>query len=291
MPSSSSFILGTVQLGMKYGINNERGKPSLEEAEDILSLAKEEGIQILDTAEAYGNSQEIIGSFHKKSHTQFKVMTKFKNLPEKHTLSEWSERTNKKLGIDKLYALLLHDFATYSQLSSEQVQAIKSQIHCEKIGVSLYTLKELELVAQRNDIDLIQLPFNLLDSSPEKIKILESLKRNNIILHSRSCFLQGVYAMALDALPEHLHPLSQELGKLQELAMSQGLSLLELALRYNFSQPLFDGHLLGVDSVDQLKQNLKSLNAGSLSPVIQEAILKIQPANADLINPSLWPKE
>ena len=51
-------------MGLDYGINNSYGKISNRQSFEILSLAFSNGINILDTAEVYGNSHQIIGKFH-----------------------------------------------------------------------------------------------------------------------------------------------------------------------------------------------------------------------------------
>ena len=51
---------------MKYGINNSLGMPSIEESIRILNIAKKCGIKRLDTADAYGESQKIIGAYHQR---------------------------------------------------------------------------------------------------------------------------------------------------------------------------------------------------------------------------------
>ena len=61
---NNKLILGTVQMGLPYGINNSTGKVSLEDSLEILDYAFENGIKTLDTAEAYGNAHEVIGIFH-----------------------------------------------------------------------------------------------------------------------------------------------------------------------------------------------------------------------------------
>ena len=56
----NKLVLGMVQLGLNYGINNRRGKPSKGESFSILDRAFEGGIRIFDTAAAYGNAEEIL---------------------------------------------------------------------------------------------------------------------------------------------------------------------------------------------------------------------------------------
>ena len=65
--------LGTVQFGCNYGISNKNGQVTYEEINRILNYAKEVGIDTLDTASLYGNSEEVLGQFNL---SEFKVVTK-----------------------------------------------------------------------------------------------------------------------------------------------------------------------------------------------------------------------
>ena len=60
MQCIDKLVLGTVQLGMDYGINNSSGKPDQREAVSLLAAAYSKGIKYLDTAEAYGTAQQVI---------------------------------------------------------------------------------------------------------------------------------------------------------------------------------------------------------------------------------------
>ena len=48
--------LGTAQFGLPYGINNQYGIPKDDELYKIFLLAKQFGISVLDSAQAYGNA-------------------------------------------------------------------------------------------------------------------------------------------------------------------------------------------------------------------------------------------
>ena len=61
----SQMTLGTVQLGMSYGVNNSTGMPSEEDSFKILDTAYENGITMLDTSDDYGKSEEVIGKYIK----------------------------------------------------------------------------------------------------------------------------------------------------------------------------------------------------------------------------------
>src|SRR5688572_26897914 len=76
--NNGKIILGTVQFGLLYGINNVSGKPDEKKVFDILDHAFHQGISILDTADAYGNASDLIGSYHQSTGNSFIVNTKFR---------------------------------------------------------------------------------------------------------------------------------------------------------------------------------------------------------------------
>ena len=69
-------VLGTVEIGLDYGINNKEGKPSHKQAFELLDAAFENGIRELDTAEGYGDSEDIIGEYQRQTGNSFLIDTK-----------------------------------------------------------------------------------------------------------------------------------------------------------------------------------------------------------------------
>jgi len=115
----SVFSLGTVQLGMTYGLGEDREKPSEEKAFSILDTAMELGVNNLDTANNYGDSEEVIGRWLKKRREENKnlpwIVTKIG--PFKHgsydilrdDILYQTESCLKNLGVDSLDCLMVHD--------------------------------------------------------------------------------------------------------------------------------------------------------------------------------------
>ena len=54
--------LGTVQLGMAYGVANRDGMPGEAQARQLISEALEGGITLFDTAQAYGEAEARLGA-------------------------------------------------------------------------------------------------------------------------------------------------------------------------------------------------------------------------------------
>ena len=83
----SKLAIGTVKFSLDYGIANEAGQVPFDEAQCVLSLAKENEINVLDTAISYGNSEEVLG---KAGTDGFRVVTKLPSLPaDQSDIARW----------------------------------------------------------------------------------------------------------------------------------------------------------------------------------------------------------
>ena len=70
--------LGAAQFGLDYGVSNTHGKVEISEVENILQIAKKNGINTIDTAVVYGNSESILG---KAGVDKFDIVTKLPPIP------------------------------------------------------------------------------------------------------------------------------------------------------------------------------------------------------------------
>jgi uncharacterized protein len=292
MLATSKIILGTVQFGLEYGINNNSGKPNQEAVCAILDLAYENKVRLLDTAEAYGNAQEIIGAYHKQSKNKFDVITKFssKRNDLSSTLAERIYQDLQTLNISSLYCYMYHsltDFRTYYDKHKEDIKILKESGIIDKLGVSVYTDAEMDEVLSKKDLDLIQLPFNLLDNNSRRSDSIRKAKDIGIEIHTRSVFLQGLFFKDLDQLPVKLKDLKPALSKIKDIAERNHLSLTELALNYVIQQPNIDKVLIGVDSTGHLSQDIGSMG-NKISLQVLKEIDSINIEHTDMLNPSNW---
>jgi len=286
---NSKFILGTVQMGLPYGINNTKGKVSLDDSLEILGHAFDNGIRILDSAEAYGNAHEIIGKFHNKyPHKIFKVITK---LPQRKNVDILVKVEDylKELNLNQLETLMFHSYDSY-QNNIENfniLNKLKSEKKIKSIGVSVYTNDEIEKVILNDNIDIIQLPFNLFDNTNLRSDILMKAKSKGKIIHTRSALLQGLFFKDLNDTDNIVQKLKKELALISEISRKENTSISALALGYCLLQKTIDNVLIGVDSLNQLKDNIKSIHH-KIMPQTIEHINTIKIKNLDLLNPSLW---
>ncbi|MEO8171647.1 MAG: aldo/keto reductase [Sediminibacterium sp.] len=285
----ANIILGTVQFGLAYGINNQSGKPSENTVFQILQQAGNLGIDTLDTADAYGNAITLIGKFHKENETRFKVNTKFIGTDYTSIYSEL-ERSLEVLGIASVETLFYHsykDYAAAPQLIGE-LQKLKTKGLVNRIGLSVYSNTEFETAINDAGIDVIQLPFNLLDNYRRRKKYLQLAKAKQKQIQVRSVFLQGLFFKNINELPEVLVPLKPYLQKLYSIAEEAKISMESLCLRYVNSHPEIDGLIIGVDNVDQLNSNFVQMT--TLPEEFCRMIDEIEVKETELLYPYNWNK-
>ncbi len=290
--SCNKLILGTVQFGLDYGINNLKGKPSDDTIKRTLDLAYNNGIEYLDTAEAYGDSQERIGFYHNSSSNKFKVITKFSSSITKLSgdIETRVLQNLKTLDVDSLYCYMFHsfnDFDLFFDKFKSNLISLKNKGILNKIGVSIYTNEELEKVLEFKEISLIQIPFNLFDNDNLRGDVLRKAKKKGIEIHTRSVFLQGLFFKEKDNLEGNLKDFKSPLESLEKLSKENNVLISDIALNYACKNISIDKVLVGVDDEEQLSMNIKSINKTIDESVFNE-INKIKIHRNELLNPSNW---
>ena len=288
----NKFILGTAQFGFDYGINNVSGKVSDVELKKILDFSFDSGVRVLDTAEAYGNSHERIGSYHKNSSNKFEIITKFSQKNYYHEKISFEEKIYfhlRTLGVEKLYCYMFHSFKDYKKyfsLFKEEILTLKHNGVINKVGVSLYTNQELLEVIKDECIELVQLPFNLLDNHSRRGQVLLKAKEKGVEIHTRSVFLQGLFFKKnINDIPG-LCKLTNYMDKLQCLC-NDDIKINELALSYVLTKDYIDNVIIGVDNIDQIKSNVSLSNLTISEEIIREIDAIIVKENK-LLNPTNW---
>ncbi|MFC0776757.1 aldo/keto reductase [Flavobacterium sp. HJSW_4] len=286
---NNKLVLGTVQMGLNYGINNTNGKLSFETSCQILSKAFEMGIRTLDTAEAYGNAHNVIGDFHKLNpNIVFNIITKIPHGDIKDIQSKVNIYLE-DLQVKYLDVLMFHSFESYLNNKEEcnlVLKELKEVGIINHIGVSVYTNEQIEKLLLDDNITVVQMPFNLLDNNSLRGSVMKALKKKGKIIHTRSAFLQGLFFKE-NFDNEVSQKLSSELTAIKNYAEFENTNLSNLALSYCLNNELIDEVLIGVDSPEQLIDNLNALNY-NLDQGLIDKINAIKVTNLDLLNPSLW---
>lgn len=286
----NKLCIGTVQFGLPYGINNTQGKITPDESQKILKKAFVSGIKMLDTAESYGNAHQVIGDFHVSNpETIFNVITKIPPIDKIKHVDKKVEKYLNALNVNQLECLMFHSYKSYKNNRDiiPRLEVLKKNGLINQLGVSIYTNNELTELITDDKIDLIQLPFNLLDNFTIRGELLKKAKSKGKTIHTRSAFLQGLLFKNPHDKNPIVHALQPQLIEINKLSKKEDVSITTLAIAYCIQQSYIDQVLIGVDSIIQLQLNLNAAGYRITEEVIQ-LINQIKTENKNLLNPSLW---
>ncbi len=286
----SQMTLGTVQLGLNYGIANEGGQPELRQSHAMLSCALENGVSSLDTARAYGTSEVVLGSFLKiipQNEIPFLTSKLIVGLPEtaseaevEKSMFESVETSLATLGISKLDCLMLHRGEEMTKHGKSVPNVLKKMVtegYTSMVGVSVYEPEELDIMLQNDVYQATQLPMSLFDQKWIHQGYLEKLSQNNITVFVRSVFLQGLFflnpaAITDPLLVEYARPY---LLKLSELCERENVSIAEFAISFIRDLPGVTSLVLGADTDAQVFANIGYMNAPALSEKVRHEALEV----------------
>ncbi len=282
--------LGSAQFGSAYGIANSQGKVTFGQVGEILSIALQNKVNLIDTAISYGESELALGSI---GVDRFDIVTKLPALPNCIAdVDSWvaSEVGNalKRLGVRSIYGLLLHE--TESLLGSnggklvKALERLKNAGVVKKLGVSIYDPSELDVVSGIMDLDLVQGPLNIVDRRIISSGWLTKLSNSGIEFHARSAFLQGLLLLNRNEIPTKFESWAPIWNFWHEKLELNNLCRLTECLHYVTSIPQVNRVVVGVDSARQL-QEIISANGSQRSVVDWAGMTSL---DSDLINPSRW---
>ena len=290
--------LGSVQFGLNYGVSNLSGQTSAEEVQNIINLAASNGIEVIDTARLYGNSEDVLGEVI-NTPCPFKIVTKTLSFGKEKIDSEDCagyraaiEQSFFRLKQENIYGLMAHNANDLCVDGGQQLFDImreyRSKGAISKIGASVYDSKQIDRLLEQysNEIDLVQLPLSIIDQRLIKSGHLSELKKHGVEVHVRSAFLQGAALMAVDDLPENLAGLKSTIIELENTAKELGTSRIALALSFLMQNDDIDAVICGVNSAVQLEELCSTLK--SLPELSEDEFSQFAVSDPMLVNPHNW---
>ena len=281
--------LGTAQFGLNYGISNAQGLTGTAELAQILELSRKSGIDTLDTAPAYGESESVLGNLNVKG---FRIVSKLPSeIPEGVSVAGWVVKSVNtsllRLNQDNLHGILLHRPAQLFEANGDAIyhslQELKAGGLVDKIGVSIYDARELIKLFKHFDFDLIQAPLSIFDQRLITSGWLNRLVSEGIEVHVRSIFLQGLLLMQEEERPIKFKRWNKLWRDWYEWLDEYGLTAMEVCTRYVLSIPGVERVIVGVQSSRQLGEILEVASRGHIDAP------SFLPVNSDeLLNPSRW---
>ena len=300
----SKITLGTVQLGLNYGVNNSGGKPSEEKAFEVLDMAVKSGITTFDTASDYGTSEKVIGDYFRKNGfgesfviTKFGIKSpvklSFKEVEKK--LYEQVENSLERLGYQTLPLVLLHNPKDIDDYFDELEIILKDMLNrklIKNVGVSINEFSYIDKVLRSDIYKALQLPlnvFNVKDATGDGIK---KLKENGVAVFVRSVFLQGLFFKDVETLPNGvLQGAKQPLLTLRKIAEEENLSVGSLAISYIRDLEGVTSLVMGAETPEQVKENASLIGVKGLSAKTREKIYTaFKDIDPKILCPWLWYK-
>ncbi len=294
----SKLVLGTVQFGLDYGINNKAGKPTLKDSLKMLEDAWEKGIRVFDTAEAYGNAEEILGMFIKSNGIgkEIKVISKLlpncledeKGLCEEiihNHLSSSLERLN----LDRLDGYLFH---TPSYIYKDEAWGVfkdlKNNFLVENIGVSVYEYQDGVYAIQKEDLDYLQISYNVLDQrfNSDEFRNLKNISKAKVF--ARSAFLQGLLFMDERSVEQKMPEAKIYLEQIKSILDKHNITMPECSVKFSLEEDFIDYLVFGVDNLEQLEENFAASRQNKLLTCKKELQGEFKNIPKSIIFPSLW---
>jgi aryl-alcohol dehydrogenase-like predicted oxidoreductase len=287
-------VLGTAQLGMDYGVANRAGKPAPATADAVLDLAWKEGLACLDTAQAYGESEAVIGSYLAR-HPDCSIRVISKLDPALADAGEDDIYAAICSSADRLHgrldAMLLHNAAMLARWGMGLGRALR---RCRDdgiistIGISVYTPDEFRQALTYSDIRLIQAPFNALDRTLYKDGLIARADEAGVSLHLRSIFLQGLLLLDAETLPPEMAFAQKSVAGWRKLCLRYGKAPAAAALQFAARTVPEAFLVVGCETPAQLAGNIDCLRATSLDAAAWDDIMLLPQAGDRITRPDLW---
>ena len=287
----SELGIGTVELGLKYGIGEHTHPPSEREAATLLHFALDHGVNVIDTAHTYGNSETIIGNALKSRRTQFVLVSKVQpNGQHPELIHKCVDASLGALQTDWIDVMMLHFSPNQSELDFESVDALARMRDAGKlryIGASVYGSEAANAAIRAGHFDCLESAYNVLDRRPER-GLLSSASENDVGIIARSVLLKGALTERFSQLPAALAVLKNAIVRLAEIAGGAG-ELPRLAYRYVLSHEPPHAALVGTSSQSELQACLQYAEDGELPPATIAAVQRVNIQDEDYLNPGHWP--
>ena len=298
----SAFSLGTVQLGMTYGLGDDKAKPPEETAFSILDTAMEHGIDNLDTANNYGDSEAVIGRWLRKRKEEKQslpwIVTKVGPFKKgsfdilRDDILYQTEGCLKNLGVETLDCLMVHNFEDYEENPDDirkVFEEMKEKNMCKYTALSAYSHHDYGLIAE-SGFDATQIPLNVFDWSQIDNGGIEKIAKSDMMIFVRSVFLQGLVFKTPETVDPRMDFCVSYLKKYLDLCNEFELKPDVLALSFVLSLPGVTTAVMGCDNVKQVKDNCELFGrvvqlSEKQMEMLHEAFRGIDPR---VINPGVW---
>lgn len=288
VPNARRIGIGTVQFGTIYGITNHHGQVDRPTAAEILRIARDAGVGLLDTAAQYGEAEQVIGEITANT-PGYSIVTKtIASAAGIEAVVERARQSHKILGGRPLHGMLVHSALDLRADNGPELWATLLRLRDEglfaRIGISAYATDTPLELARRYRPDIMQVPVSVLDQRLVRNGVLHELKASGVEVHARSVFLQGAIFLDPSDLPLGLRHVEPALSAFHRRLDDLDLTPAEAGIGYPLSIPEIDRVIVGMTSVGEARQILAA--AATARSDVTWNTLAID--DEILLDPRLW---
>jgi aryl-alcohol dehydrogenase-like predicted oxidoreductase len=291
---ASRLVLGTAQIGQRYGVANHSGQPSAAEADAIFDLALGAGIASFDTAAGYGDAELRIGRYLRTRGLEVRVgvVTKLGvgDVRDEISLRAALTRSRARLGVAPAGALL-HDpglAAHWRGSLGRWLRTARDAGLAGAIGASVYHPKQFAAALALPGIDILQAPFSVLDRRLEQESLLEHARRSGVRVMLRSAFLQGLLLLEPSRCPPSLAFALPRLRRWRELCAQFELAPAHVALRFVLDRAKHASIVVGCETRAQLQGLLDAAATPALPASLVTELEELASSEPELLDPTRW---
>ena len=256
--------VGTVKFGMAYGVGKDVHQVANRETLELIDHCRLRGVDMFDTAPAYGTAEAILGDQHCAQWA--KIVTKAEKIAsdtiDQSVIGELKngfDRSLARLGASQVYGLLVHSVDDLAKPGAEEMvlwmQSLQQEGRVSRIGVSVYDPVEVTKYYQEYDFDLIQLPLNLFDQRFLADNMLQALSNQGVEIHSRSLFLKGLLLNSAPPAGVALELARHHQNFVQELK-HRNIHAFDVCMAFARNVEWVDKWVMGFSRLNQLKHVL-----------------------------------
>jgi aryl-alcohol dehydrogenase-like predicted oxidoreductase len=291
----SRLALGTVQFGLDYGVTHGGGRVPEGEVRNILAVAREAGIDTLDTAAGYGDAEDVLGRV--EAGQSFRIITKTAAAglavvgdADIDRIEARFIQSLEKLAIPSVDSVLVHAVADLLVPGGDRLwtrmERWRAQGLVRRIGVSVYDRTEVDAVLARFSPDLVQVPLNALDQRMLRDGTIRRLASRGIAVHVRSIFLQGLLLQPPVDCPARLSRTLPLLEHWWSICRDQGIPPITAALRFGLDIKDIERIVVGVHNA----AHLRAIIAATQTPVNNLDWEALAAHDFEAVDPRRWPK-
>jgi aryl-alcohol dehydrogenase-like predicted oxidoreductase len=242
----------------------------------LLNSALDAGLNVVDTAECYHGSEELIGQAVSKRRDEFFLFTKCGHPHGMESAANWSknsilksiERSLKRLKTDKIDIVHLHSCSESELRKGEVIEALQTareKGHTRYIGYSGDS-RAAHFAVECGAFDTLQTSINIADQEAIDLALPLAREKNMGVIAKRP-IANAAWKYGHKPIDSYHHEYYERLRKLNFEFLRHGdlESQIATTLRFTLSLPGVHTAIVGTTKPERWKENAKLLEAGPLS--------------------------